>query len=195
MTKICTHTGDDGNTALYRGKRVSKNHPRIKAIGVIDEVNSSIGVVVSFTENKELVNFLHQIQSELLVIGAVLAGKDQNVSLLDTKTQVLEHEIDWMSKGTMTLNAFVIPGGVSASSFAHFTRSIVRRAERVIIELSQEEPVDKRITTYLNRLSDYFYILARYLNHEAGMKDTVWETSLKSKPGPSQEAGQISRKE
>jgi cob(I)alamin adenosyltransferase len=187
--KIYTGTGDFGNTSLFSGERLSKANQRIEAYGDVDELTSAIGALaVSIgTEKKEIITQLHQIQSYLFNLGSWLATTPDSpsASLLDEFSDVpskeLEQAIDQMEENLPTLKGFILPGGTLSSAWAHLARTICRRAERHVIRSIEIEgnvldnESRKHVITYLNRLSDYFFVLARHLNHLSGIKDQLWK--------------------
>jgi cob(I)alamin adenosyltransferase len=187
--KIYTGTGDLGKTGLFSGERISKANQRIEAYGDVDELSSAIGALSASieAENKELIAQLHQIQSCLFNLGSWLATTQDSpsVSLLDIfsdePSKNLEYAIDGMEENLPTLKGFILPGGTVSSAWAHLARTICRRAERHVIRYIEIEgnALDnehrKSMITYLNRLSDYFFVLARYLNHLSGIQDQLWK--------------------
>jgi cob(I)alamin adenosyltransferase len=187
--KIYTGTGDLGKTSLFSGERMSKANQRIEAYGDVDELSSAIGALSASieAEKKELITQLHQIQSCLFKLGSWLATTPDSpaVSLLeifsDESSTYLEHAIDRMEENLPILKGFIIPGGTVSSAWAHLARTICRRAERHVIRYIESEGTalasepGKSMITYLNRLSDYFFVLARYLNHLSGVKDQLWK--------------------
>ena len=178
LDKIYTRGGDTGETSLAGGKRVSKDNLRVETYGTVDEANSFIGVARLYMESLPDLR-LGQIQNDLFDLGADLAKpqkKGQNDDLRITPEQIirLETEIDIYNKGLTPLETFVLPGGSRASSFLHVARSIVRRAERLAVKLSKQEKINFNAVIYLNRLSDYLFVLARHLN-ENGIGDVLWE--------------------
>jgi cob(I)alamin adenosyltransferase len=189
LMKIYTGTGDLGKTSLFSGERLSKGNQRIEAYGDVDELNSVIGALaVSIeTEKMDLIPQLHQIQSNLFNLASWLATTpySQSVSLLDKfsdePAKKLEQAIDSMEKNLPPLKGFILPGGTISSAWAHLARTICRRAERHVIRNIETEGKffdienTRHIITYLNRLSDYFFVLARYLNHLSGIKDQLWK--------------------
>lgn len=175
--KIYTKTGDKGETGII-GKRLSKNSNPIKLVGALDELNSSIGVAISFIEAEEIKAELQQIQSTIFLIGSLVAAA--KVKMIEINEKFLEEKIDDYDSKLPKLQNFILPGGSRAASFIHHSRSICRRAERAFINFKNEESyIDKvneeRIQKYLNRLSDYFFILARYVNHLNGSTETIWK--------------------
>lgn len=188
MVKIYTKTGDRGTTSLFGGKRVDKNSLRIKAYGEVDELNSLIGVVISEIDyfkvrpSKKVSPFkkkLTRIQAELFVLGADLATP-YNVKVKVprvTKSFVtrLEKEIDKWSTSLPKLKNFILPGGSSVGAKLHLARTVARRAERSIVELSGQEKINPNVQIYINRLSDWLFTLARYINKLEGKVEIVWK--------------------
>ena len=171
---IYTKKGDKGETSLYKkGKKVSKNSSRIKAIGAVDELNSALGVCISFSDDKKLKSLLAGVQRDLFVIGSVLAGA--NLRFGKSKTKKLEKVIDKLEGDLPVLKNFILPGGTKAASQLFFTRSIARRTEREVVSLHEREKVNPQITIYLNRLSDFVFMLARNENFEKGLNEIVWK--------------------
>ena len=180
--KIYTKTGDKGKTSLFGGKRVDKNSPRIEAYGTVDELNTSLGVAASFVKVREIKSIIQKIQNELFNIGSELSNPQKIVR--DTKSYIvlgkektleLESIIDQMDKKLPPLNQFIIPGGTNSASLIHLSRAVTRRAERRLVTLSKKESINKNILSYLNRLSDLLFVMSRYLNHEAKVKEKHWE--------------------
>ena len=175
---IYTKRGDKGETALYdkesrQNIRVSKDSLRIRAIGAVDEVNTFLGVCVSISDDKKLNTLLRGIQENLFRVGAILAGAKLRFS--KSKTKTLEKEIDKLEGTLPVLKNFILPGGAPLAANLHVVRVGVRSAERKIVALSEIEEVKPEILTFLNRLSDYFFMLARKVNHEAGVKEGIWK--------------------
>lgn len=178
--KIYTKTGDQGKTSLFGGRRISKDDLRIEAYGTVDELNSHLGLLCSMNLLPDLKIKLQKIQSYLFVIGANLAADPENISLKspdlsDEQTQFLESEIDAMESHLTPLRFFILPGGDPMCAQAHLCRTVCRRAERRIVALSQIESVHDHILIYLNRLSDYFFVLARYLAHLNKSEEIYWK--------------------
>ncbi len=171
---VYTRTGDKGKTSLYQGKRVSKASLRIEAIGTVDELNSLIGVALSQIKNlkKELI----QIQNDLFDIGANLANPSSKVFDLEKRVKEFENKIDALTIKLPELNNFILPGGSLAGSQLHLVRTVARRAERRIIELSEKEKVDEGIIIYMNRLSDFLFMTARFINYKAKKKENIWKS-------------------
>jgi cob(I)alamin adenosyltransferase len=178
--KIYTKTGDQGKTSLFGGRRISKDDLRIEAYGTIDELNSHLGLICSMNVLPEIKTKLQKIQSYLFVIGANLAADPEKADLKtpelnDEQTKFLESEIDIMESQLTPLRFFILPGGDTMCAQAHLCRTVCRRAERRTVSLSQIEPVKEHILIYLNRLSDYFFVLARYLAHLNNSEEIYWK--------------------
>ncbi len=180
--KIYTRTGDKGSTGLFGGDRVSKDHLRIEAYGTVDETNSMIGLGRSFLPNEgynEIEEMLHRIQSELFVLGADLAtpiSAKVNVPRIEAEQiERLENHIDELEADLPPLKHFILPGGAQAASAIHAARTICRRAERRTVSLQQEDELNEQAAIYLNRLSDLLFVMARWLNHRAGIEEEAWK--------------------
>lgn len=177
LTRIYTRSGDRGKTALGDGSRVSKAAKRVEAIGQVDEINAVIGLARLHTPSA-ITEDLSHIQNDLFDIGADLCMPDLTATdcLRITAAQVewLEKKIDTMNTELKPLHSFVLPGGTEAAAFLHLARVVTRRAERVIVEVSNKEPLRPEIIQYVNRLSDYLFVLSRYLNNK-GDKDLLWK--------------------
>ena len=181
-SSLYTRTGDDGTTSLVGGTRVKKNSVRLEAYGTVDELSSAIGAIVSdHTADDELKGQLLEVQNELFNVGAYLAtapaegDKPECSSLTEAKMNDLEGWIDTLDEQTPKLHNFVLPGGCELASKAHIARVICRRAERRIIDLSEESYVDPKVISYINRLSDYLFAAARYINFIRGIDEIVWK--------------------
>ncbi len=191
--KIYTKTGDKGETSLFGGKRVKKYNLRIEAYGTVDELNSYIGLIRDQKITPLIFDILLIIQNDLFTIGAMLAtppnkeilksGKErlQISKIDDNKILFLEKEIDKMNKGLEPMKNFILPGGHTVVSFCHIARCICRRAERVTVELNDNELVNVNILIYLNRLSDYLFVLARKLTFDNHVKEIPWNQKNNSK--------------
>ncbi len=180
MSKIYTKTGDKGTTSLVGGTRLPKDHIKIEAYGSVDELNAWIGVLADAPENKERNAFLKEIQDRLFTIGAELASEpEQNKKklpeLFESDIVVLEKEMDFYNETIPTLRAFVLPGGHPLVSFAHVARTVCRRSERQVISLSHNEEVNPLIIKYLNRLSDYLFVLSRKITQEQNAPEIAWK--------------------
>lgn len=181
-SKIYTRAGDKGKTTLFGGKRVSKDNKRVTTFGALDELNASIGLAKSFIREKRLVNILQKTQNDLFNIGAELASTQQiskhtnKVFFLEkTKIDELESIIDQYDSRLVPLKNFILPGTTKASSALHLARSTSRRTEREIVSFSRKEKINKNILSYLNRLSDLLFVLARYLNKKEKGKEIIWK--------------------
>lgn len=177
--KIYTCTGDDGSTSLAGGHRVSKSHGRIESYGTVDELISWIGLLRGMPVNSERSVILYSIQDKLMHGAAILsAGPGADVSKMQppgtTDIKELEDEIDHMQEQLPELRSFIIPGGNEAVSFTHISRCVCRRAERLVIGLADKNNNDKAVIGYLNRLSDYLFVLARKTAQESGIEQSKW---------------------
>ncbi len=181
--KIYTKTGDDGTTGLLGNVRVPKDTARIEAFGAVDELNAALGVLLAHlspTAQRARTN-LTAIQSDLLILGAMLStppsDPKRRAELPPQRVSVLENEIDQMESELAPLKNFILPQGTPGAAFSHLARAISRRAERRVVALAHEERVDKGIIVYLNRLSDFLFVLARWINAQEGGTETVWNYS------------------
>ena len=180
--KLYTRTGDDGSSGLFGGDRVSKSHLRLVAYGTLDELNSVMGLLrLHATPACASEGTLQQVQQDLFVLGAILATPAQRQDLLGSRMSRptwdladMEADIDRLSALAPPLTAFVLPGGTPASAYAHLARTVCRRAEREVVALTHEEPMNPVVLTYLNRLSDWLFALARAENAVAGVADVQW---------------------
>jgi len=176
--KIYTKKGDAGETSLFGGTKTSKSNIRISAYGTVDELNSTLGMVLSYSLSDQGETILTQVQNDLFVVGATLATPDPEKSRIDqvgdTETQRLEQWIDSMEKELPPLKSFILPGGGGAGSSLHFARTVCRRAERETVQLAESEEISSDAIIYLNRLSDLLFVLARYENRQQGEKETPW---------------------
>jgi cob(I)alamin adenosyltransferase len=180
--KIYTKTGDDGRTGLLGGERISKSAPRIEAYGTVDELNSFIGLAVIEVKDAEVKSLLEKIQNQLFTVGSELASPDVEKSKKLNLPKVpsefyLESEItiDHFEEKLEELKNFILPGGSKSAALLHVCRTICRRAERKVVELKNETNSCENILIYLNRLSDLFFVLARYENLVSGIPDTKWK--------------------
>lgn len=181
MSKIYTRTGDSGTTSLVGGKRVSKTDPRLEAYGTIDELNSFIGLMLSVMDGKaETAENIRWIQQKLFNIGGCLATDTtafqlpDSCKILQADVERMEQMIDAAQEGLPEQKSFILPGGTQAASFAHVARTVCRRAERLIIALPHEAKVPSELLQYINRLSDYLFVLARRINYFAGVSEKIW---------------------
>lgn len=178
--KIYTKTGDKGSTSLLGGSRVSKANIRIETYGTVDELNSFIGLLRDFSTNdNDRKKLLIDIQERLFTIGSALAsepGKSFSIpDLRESDIQLLEDEMDKMDDVLPPLRNFILPGGHQAVSYCHLSRTVCRRAERRCIELSEYEEVSDLVIKYLNRLSDFLFVLARKISQETGAEEIPWK--------------------
>ncbi len=181
--KIYTKTGDKGTTSLIGGKRVPKYHSRIEAYGTVDELNAWIGLVRDQQIDKHSKKVLLEIQDRLFIIESLLAAepdaKAVNLPLLKEEDVLfMEKEIDKMNSQLPELTNFILPGGHTTVSYCHLARTVCRRAERLVIKLDAEHSVEPSVIIYLNRLSDYLFILSRYLLKNLGIEETLWNAHL-----------------
>lgn len=176
LDKIYTRGGDKGLTSLGNGQRVSKHSLRVVSYGDIDEVNAVIGILINHCST-DLKKNLSIIQNDLFDIGADLCMPDvsnkKKLKLNPEQVVFLEREIDVMNKSLDDLESFILPGGTIASCYLHFARCVVRRSERSLSNLNEYESVNREVFKYVNRLSDFFFVAARYENRNIG--DTLWE--------------------
>jgi cob(I)alamin adenosyltransferase len=177
--KIYTKTGDNGSTSLFGGERVSKSHYRIDAYGTVDELNAYIGMLRDQEINQASIGILTEIQNTLFVIGSILATEPGNTKvkvpdLEVSEIQSLENEIDKMDSALPPIKNFVLPGGHISVSFGHIARTVCRRAERLVIALDSHEKINPLVIQYLNRLSDYLFMLCRKMTADLGVKEIAW---------------------
>ncbi len=175
--KIYTKTGDDGTTGLQGGSRISKSNPRIIAYGAVDEINASLGIVLSNTLDNDISELLTKIQNDLFVAGSDLSNPDITTKNRITAKMVeyLESKIDQFEKELTPIAKFILPGGHPIASQVHFARTVTRRAETMVILLSEKENVNAECKKYLNRLSDLLFVLARVINKRNGITDVFWK--------------------
>jgi cob(I)alamin adenosyltransferase len=181
LNKIYTKTGDDGTTALVSGEWRKKHDLRVSAYGSVDETNAAIGVVRLYSAGDEqLDQMLQHIQNDLFDLGADLATPEsdkppeyESLRIIDSQVTRIEHDIDTLNKGLETLRSFVLPGGTPLAAHLHLARTITRRAERLCVNLAEKEKVNQQAIRYLNRLSDFLFVAARYAN-EGGKADILW---------------------
>lgn len=177
-TKIYTKTGDKGQTALFGGKRLPKSHIRIEAYGTVDELNAFLGLLRDSVDNPTLQLKLKTLQDRLFDLGSVLAcdpDKEMGLpGLQEADVRFLEEEIDHMNERLPPLKNFILPGGHPTVSNCHIARCVCRRAERNVVALGLSEKVDELNIRFLNRLSDYLFVLARYLAKELKVEEVAW---------------------
>jgi cob(I)alamin adenosyltransferase len=180
--RVYTRTGDDGTTGLIGGTRVKKYDMRLEAYGTVDELNSWIGLIRSQEITPEDITDLIEIQNKLFVIGALLAtdtAKVDNSAQLPCcikDIEYLEHRMDQILDNLPALTNFLLPGGSNAVSYCHLARTVCRRAERRAYQLSVDTPVSDEVLKYLNRLSDYLYVLSRKVAQDSGIKEIPWKS-------------------
>ncbi len=185
--KIYTKTGDKGQTSLFGGKRVSKADLRIESYGTLDELLSYIGLLRDQEVNQEFEELLIEIQDRLFTIGSELAtppekGKTKrHPDLFESDIELLEKEIDRLDEELPPIKFFVLPGGHQSVSFAHLSRNVCRKAERLIVALNEVEPVNELILQYVNRLSDYLFTLSRYMSMKLNAKEIPWKPRVQKK--------------
>jgi cob(I)alamin adenosyltransferase len=184
--KVYTKTGDKGTTALFGGTRVPKDHIRIDSYGTVDELNSYIGLIRDQEINVHYKNILIEIQDRLFTVGAILATpvekevlkngelRLKNLGIVPTDIELLENEIDAMEDTLPQMTHFVLPGGHQTVSYCHIARCVCRRAERLAVHLSHNETVPEIAIQYLNRLSDYLFVLARKLSSDLKAEEVKW---------------------
>ncbi|MFQ5772067.1 MAG: cob(I)yrinic acid a,c-diamide adenosyltransferase [bacterium] len=181
ITKVYTKQGDQGETRLGGGQKVSKDTIRIHAYGTVDELNSIIGMALSFEPVAVVKNALTKIQHELFTLGGDLCTLETDKQKWDIKVienqqvQALEKLIDELNAELKPLQEFILPGGTKSSAFLHLARCVCRRAERLVVSLCLEEKIGKNVLKYLNRLSDALFVLARYENYKGGIEDIYWQ--------------------
>ncbi|NQY05000.1 MAG: cob(I)yrinic acid a,c-diamide adenosyltransferase [Flavobacteriaceae bacterium] len=184
--KIYTKTGDKGTTALFGGTRVPKHHLRIESYGTVDELNSYIGLIRDQELDPRSSEILIEIQDRLFTVGAILATDPEKMILKNGKErldiakissddiELLEKEMDRMNESLPQMTHFILPGGHTTVSYCHIARCVCRRAERLASHLNETEKVDQNVLSYLNRLSDYLFVLARKLSHDLGANEVKW---------------------
>ena len=181
--KIYTKKGDKGETSLLGGKRVSKSNIRIESYGTVDELNSWLGLIRDQKIDSDTKKFLIHIQDRLFTIGSHLASdpKKKGIKIPDINEEnitALEKAIDKMNESLPEMKSFILPGGNEIVSFCHIARCVCRRAERCVVNLSCEEKVEDIIIKYLNRLSDYLFVLSRKLSHDLQAEEIPWQPKM-----------------
>ena len=174
ITKVTTKQGDDGSTGMADGTRVPKTNLLVKAIGELDELNSWMGLLCSLDELKGYKEYLQSIQNRLFDIGGILTTKSE-VPLEKQHVLVLEKETADLNQKLPDLDNFILPGGSKQSSFTHIVRTVCRRAERSLIEANESEKIEQSCLIYLNRLSDFLFVLARKINLDSGNEELLWK--------------------
>ena len=192
MMKIYTKSGDKGLTSLSDGSRLSKNDKRVEAYGTIDELNANIGFLIALLETDKLhvdtkdlddiMDFLYQIQSILFVVGGVLASssiKPEDEVSINRFIVIVESKIDTFSGQLPIQTHFILPGGTKAAAYSHVCRTVCRRAERRMVTLFEYSQLPSELIALINRLSDYFFVLSRYLNNDSGKIEKIWKNTCK----------------
>jgi len=181
--KIYTKTGDKGQTSLFSGNRVAKHDLRIESYGTIDELNSYIGLVKDHAPSGENLELIHNIQDKLFSIGSILATKPKSIEqenrfktpkIKEEDIELLERSMDDMNAKLPEMTHFLLPGGHPVVSFCHVARCVCRRAERRITALDEQEPIDDKVLKYVNRLSDFLFVLSRYWGDKVNAKEVKW---------------------
>lgn len=184
-SRIYTKTGDAGTTSLVGGTRVPKTHARLEAYGTIDELNAQLGLLQTYLSEEEDRRMIVYVQNKLFAVGSYLATDQQTTDLriesriAEEDIQCIEHAIDVIDATLPPLKAFVLPGGSRAAAVCHVCRTVCRRAERRILSLSENSEIDTDVTAFINRLSDYLFVLSRRLNLLAGTDEFFWDKSWK----------------
>jgi cob(I)alamin adenosyltransferase len=188
LNRIYTKRGDKGETSLAGGQRVHKDSPRIEAYGTVDELNAFVGLAVTTCDEMldrhlelgRLHEILRRVQHELFNLGSILATLPQDVHprqarITHAEITQLEHEIDEMNESLPPLRSFVLPGGTRLNAELHVTRTVCRRAERLLTALARVEPIPEETIRYLNRLSDAMFVWSRWVNHTTGAPEILWQ--------------------
>lgn len=174
--KIYTKSGDDGFTSLPSGERVRKDDLAIEVLGELDELNCHIGLLITYMNNGHDIDFLYRLQNLLFLLSANL--HNEHFSMDDYCMQI-EHEIDSIQNELPNIHSFLLPGGSQSSAYAHICRCICRKVERKVVSLLDNRPIHPKIIQVLNRISDYFYVLARKMNFEQGIHEKIWQNTCK----------------
>jgi cob(I)alamin adenosyltransferase len=178
--KIYTKTGDNGQTSLVGGTRVSKTELRIEAYGTVDELNSYVGLLRDQEVNNNRKDILKEIQDRLFTIGSILASEPEQTKkripdLHESDIERLEKEMDRMDESLEPMRFFILPGGHQSVSFGHLARTVCRRAERIVLKLAHESEVNELVVKYLNRLSDYLFVLCRMMIKDLNIEEISWK--------------------
>lgn len=185
ITKVYTKTGDQGMTSLVGGVKVKKTHPRIEAYGTVDELSAQLGVLSTFMKDGEEKKLVLRIQNTLFTVSSYLATDKNQTSLAPSYTldagevERLEKAIDTILAGIPPQTDFILPGGTYAAAYAHVCRTVCRRAERRIFSLAEVTELDPEVLQYMNRLSDYLFVLSRKLNFIDGIREKIWKKDWK----------------
>lgn len=172
---IYTRTGDTGSTSLFGGKRVLKCEELVDVYGSIDELNSWVGLLASQLNAVDVRQFLETVQSDLFTIGSSLAGSRIDTGVLRQRVKEMEARIDVLETGLPPIKNFILPGGSQLGAYIHLARSVCRRVERQTVALRQKNNIDSGIIQYLNRLSDLFFVLARFINKQSETPEIIWK--------------------
>lgn len=180
LSRIYTKSGDGGETGLGDGTRVAKDHPRVAAYGEVDELNAVLGLFAAYCPDGPEREFVRAIQNDLFDVGADLCvpappagAPETGLRVIESQHQRLERAIDRVNERLQPLTSFILPGGSPAAAWLHLARTVCRRAERAVVTLAHSEPVNPHAVVYLNRLSDYLFVLARAANAD-GADDVLW---------------------
>jgi len=173
--KIYTRKGDKGTTVLLGNNRVSKDSPQVEAYGGVDELNALLGIGISFSDNREIKSTLTDIQKELFVIGAELSSQRPTSKINLKDVEKLENKIDELEKDLIPLKHFILPGGTKTASLLHHARTVCRRAERKMVTLNKKRRINQNIISYMNRLGDLLFVMARYANRKKRVEETIWK--------------------
>lgn len=183
---IYTRTGDKGTTCLIGGTRVKKEDLRLEAYGTVDELNAFIGMLRSYIDNQHDQDFLLAVQNKLFTIGSMLATDTSRMDvntigkITDENVKNIEEEIDAINEKLIPQKSFIIPGGYQGAAMAHICRTVCRRAERAIYRFCDEQhPVSEKLLSYINRLSDYFFLLSRKVNNDHNFVENLWDNTCK----------------
>ena len=185
ITKVYTRTGDKGETSIIGGIRVKKSCERLEAYGTVDELSSHLGLLISMLPEGDDRTLLIRIQNNLFNVCSNLATDQSrtplhdSAKLADGEIELLEHEVDRLMKLLPERQGFILPGGTQAAAQAHVCRTVCRRAERRIVALSEVATISAEIQQYVNRLSDYFFVLDKIINFNAGVSEIVWQNVCK----------------
>ncbi len=182
---VYTKTGDKGTTSLVGGTRVPKTHIRLEAYGTVDELNSNLGLLITYLRDEQDKLFLQQVQDKLFAVGSHLATDQEKtqlkaVSIITPElVETMEHEIDRLDSLLPPLSAFVLPGGSRGAAVCHICRTVCRRAERRILALAEQVEISSELLAYVNRLSDYLFVLSRKINQDEKNDEIFWNNSCK----------------
>lgn len=177
---VYTRTGDKGTTSLVGGVRVPKTHARLEAYGTVDELNAQLGLLMTYLPDEDDCHFLQQVQHRLFVVGTLLATESATTPMVTFSPEAveeMEREIDRLDAGLPVLRRFVLPGGVRGAALCHVCRTVCRRAERRILSLAEEVEFSAVLLAYMNRLSDYLFVLSRKLNCDEKKEEIFWDNS------------------